>query len=88
MLKERGYVYIDHLATTPVAKEVLEAMMPYFRKQFGNPTSLHQFGVDAKKAINKAREQIAQLLNIKKPEEIVYTSGAIEANNLAIKGYA
>ncbi len=88
MLKERGYVYVDHLATTPVAEEVLEAMMPYFREKFGNPTSLHQFGIDAKKAINRAREQIAQLLNIDRPEDIVYTSGAIEANNLAIKGFA
>ena len=88
MLKERGYIYVDHLATTPVAEEVIEAMMPYYRDQFGNPTSLHQFGVNAKKAMNKAREQIAQLLNIKKPEEIVFTSGAIEANNLAIKGFA
>ncbi|WP_457644394.1 cysteine desulfurase family protein [Persephonella sp.] len=88
MLKKRGYVYADHLATTPVADEVLEAMLPYFKDKFGNPTSLHQFGVDAKKAINRAREQIAQLLNISRPEDIVYTSGAIEANNLAIKGYA
>ncbi|WP_456402545.1 cysteine desulfurase family protein [Persephonella sp.] len=88
MLKKRGYVYADHLATTPVADEVLEAMMPYFKDKFGNPTSLHQFGVDAKKAINSAREKIAQLLNISRPEDIVYTSGAIEANNLAIKGYA
>ncbi|WP_457641650.1 cysteine desulfurase family protein [Persephonella sp.] len=88
MLKERGYVYADHLATTPVAEEVLEAMLPYFRDKFGNPTSLHQFGVDAKKAINRAREQLAQLLNISRPEDIVYTSGAIEANNLAIKGFA
>ncbi|ACO04605.1 MAG TPA: cysteine desulfurase [Persephonella sp.] len=88
MLKKRGYVYADHLATTPVADEVLEAMLPYYKDKFGNPTSLHQFGVDAKKAINRAREQIAQLLNISRPEDIVYTSGAIEANNLAIKGYA
>ncbi len=88
MLKERGYIYVDHLATTPVPEEVIEAMMPYYKDNFGNPTSLHQFGINAKKAINKAREQIATLLNISKPEEIVYTSGAIEANNLAIKGFA
>ncbi len=88
MLKERGYIYVDHLATTPVPEEVIEAMMPYYKDNFGNPTSLHQFGINAKKAINKAREQIATLLNIAKPEEIVYTSGAIEANNLAIKGFA
>ncbi len=88
MIETRGIVYVDHLATTPVAEEVIEAMMPYFREKFGNPTSLHKLGVEAKKAINRAREQVAELLNIGRPEDIVYTSGAIEANNLAIKGFA
>ncbi len=88
MIETRGYVYADHLATTPVAEEVLEAMKPYFTDKFGNPTSLHKMGVEAKKAINRAREQVAELLNVGNPEEIVYTSGAIEANNLAIKGFA
>lgn len=81
-------VYLDHIATTPVAQEVLEAMLPYFREIFGNPTSLHSFGQQAKKAINHAREQIAYFINAKSPEEIVFTSGGIEANNLAIKGIA
>ncbi|HHG74810.1 MAG TPA: cysteine desulfurase [Persephonella sp.] len=88
MLEKRGIVYADHLATTPVPEEIVEAMKPYFTEHFGNPTSLHKLGVEAKKAINRAREQVAQLLNIGRPEEIVYTSGAIEANNLAIKGFA
>ncbi|MBK3331735.1 cysteine desulfurase [Persephonella atlantica] len=88
MLEKRGIVYADHLATTPVPEEVVEAMKPYFTEHFGNPTSLHKLGVEAKKAINRAREQIAQLLNVGRPEDIVYTSGAIEANNLAIKGFA
>ncbi len=88
MLEKRGIVYADHLATTPVPEEIVEAMKPYFTEHFGNPTSLHKLGVEAKKAINRAREQIAQLLNIGRPEDIVYTSGAIEANNLAIKGFA
>ncbi len=88
MLEKRGIVYVDHLATTPVADEVIEAIMPYFKEKFGNPTSLHTLGVEAKKAINKAREQVAELLNVGQPEEIVFTSGAIEANNLAIKGFA
>jgi len=81
-------VYLDHIATTPVAQEVLDAMLPYFREVFGNPTSLHSFGQQAKKAINQAREQIAYFINAKSPEEIVFTSGGIEANNLAIKGIA
>ncbi|GAB6065303.1 cysteine desulfurase family protein [Aquifex pyrophilus] len=81
-------VYADHIATTPVAEEVLEAMLPYFREIFGNPTSLHSFGQEAKKAVEKAREQVAQLINANIPEEIIFTSGGIEANNLAIKGIA
>ncbi len=81
-------VYLDHIATTPVAQEVVDAMMPYFREVFGNPTSLHSFGQQAKKAINTAREQVASLISAKTPEEVVFTSGGIEANNLAIKGVA
>lgn len=88
MIETRGIVYVDHLATTPVPEEIVDVMKPYFTEKFGNPTSLHKLGVEAKKAINKAREQVAELLNVKNPEEIVYTSGAIEANNLAIKGFA
>ncbi len=81
-------VYLDHIATTPVAQEVLDAMIPYFREHFGNPTSLHSFGQVAKKAINEAREKLAHLINANTPEEIIFTSGGIEANNLAIKGIA
>ena len=81
-------VYLDHIATTPVAEEVLHAMLPYFREHFGNPTSLHSFGQIAKKAINEAREKLAHLINANTPEEIIFTSGGIEANNLAIKGIA
>lgn len=81
-------VYLDHIATTPVAQEVIDAMIPYFREVFGNPTSLHSFGQQTKKAINNAREQIAHFINAKTPEEIVFTSGGIESNNLAIKGIA
>lgn len=84
----RRVVYLDHIATTPVAQEVIEAMIPYFREYFGNPTSLHSFGQVAKKAINNAREKLASLINANSPEEIIFTSGGIEANNLAIKGIA
>ena len=55
-------VYLDHIATTPVAQEVIDAMLPYFREYFGNPTSLHSFGQVAKKAINNAREKLASLV--------------------------
>ncbi|MEJ7554863.1 MAG: cysteine desulfurase family protein [Aquificaceae bacterium] len=81
-------VYLDHIATTPVAEEVLQAMLPYFREHFGNPTSLHSFGQVTKKAINEAREKLAALTNANSPEEFIFTSGGIEANNLAIKGIA
>ncbi|MFN7065311.1 MAG: cysteine desulfurase family protein [Aquificaceae bacterium] len=79
-------VYLDHIAATPVAQEVIEAILPYFREHFGNPTSLHSFGQTAKKAINNAREKLSALINANSPEEIIFTSGGIEANNLAIKG--
>ncbi len=79
-------VYLDHIATTPVAEEVLEKMLPYFREHFGNPTSLHSFGQEAKKGVSEAREKLAALINANTPEEIIFTSGGIEANNLAIKG--
>ncbi|MFN3598118.1 MAG: cysteine desulfurase family protein [Aquificaceae bacterium] len=81
-------VYLDHIATTPVAQEVIDAMLPYLREHFGNPTSLHSFGQIAKKAINEAREKLATLIRANSPEEIIFTSGGIEANNLAIKGIA
>jgi len=86
--KGKRVVYMDHIATTPVAEEVIEAMLPYFRQDFGNPTSLHSFGQKAKKAINEAREKINALINGNSPEEIIFTSGAIEANNIVIKGIA
>ena len=81
-------VYLDHHATTPVDARVLEAMLPYFSEKFGNASSKqHRFGWDASDAVERARKQIAQLIGASS-KEIVFTSGATEANNLAVKGIA
>ena len=80
-------VYLDHNATTPTHPEVVKAMLPYYEEVFGNASSIHQFGQQARKAIDKAREKVADFIGAK-PEEIVFTSGGTEADNFAIKGIA
>lgn len=81
-------IYMDYHATTPVDPEALAAMQPYFREEFGNPSSrTHVFGWNAEAAVERAREQVAALIGAR-PAEIVFTSGATEADNLAIKGAA
>lgn len=78
---------MDHSATTPVAPEVLEAMLPYFSEKFGNASSLHSFGLEAKEALEASREKVAELLGAN-AEEIIFTSGGTESDNLALKGIA
>ncbi len=78
-------VYLDHCATTPVDPRVVEAMMPYLADRFGNPSSVHSFGQEARAAVDRARRNLALLLGAR-ANEIVFVSGGTEANNLAIRG--
>ena len=80
-------IYMDNSATSPVNPEVLECMLPYFNQEFGNASTLYTLGVEAKKAVDKARKQVAQLINAKE-EEITFTSGGSESDNMIIKGVA
>src|SRR3989344_4676814 len=78
-------IYLDNAATTSLDKKVLKAMIPYFIEKPGNASSKHSFGSEAKDALTKSREIIAKTINAK-PEEIIFTSGGTESNNLALKG--
>src|SRR5512135_949835 len=80
-------IYLDHISATPVLPEVREAMLPYLSGEFGNPSSLHDWGQAARDAVENARAQVAQLVG-GEPDEIVFTSNGTEANNLAVKGLA
>lgn len=80
-------IYFDHNATTPLDDKVLEAMLPYWRGQYGNASSRHELGTGARRAVNIAREQVAALVNAQ-PSQVVFVSGGTEANNLFIKGAA
>jgi cysteine desulfurase len=80
-------VYLDHNASTPVHPEVIAAMLPYFGERFGNASSVHSFGREAREGLDTAREQIAHFLRVGQ-EEVVFTSGGTESDNLAIKGVA
>ncbi len=78
-------IYLDYNATTPIDPEVVEAMRPYLEEHFGNPSSSHAYGRLAREAVQQAREQVAELIGAA-PDEIVFTSGGSEANNMVIKG--
>jgi cysteine desulfurase len=80
-------VYLDYNATTPIDPLVLDAMTPFMKEEFGNPSSIHSFGRAGKAALDDSREQVAELLGAR-PKEIVFTSGGSESNNFAIKGIA
>lgn len=80
-------IYLDHAATTPMRREVIEAMQPYLSQYFGNPSSLHHFGKEAANAISDAREKAAHMLGAR-PDEVVFVSGGTESDNLAVIGAA
>lgn len=80
-------IYLDNSATTPVLEEVVEEMEPFYNRDFGNPSTLYKLGQISKKALEKARKQVADAINAD-PEEIIFTSGGTESDNLAIKGIA
>jgi len=81
-------IYMDNTAGMPVDPRVIEAMLPYMNTFFGNPSSLHSFGQEPRKAMEEARAKVAELINAERKESIIFTSGATESNNLAVKGYA
>src|ERR1044071_1175550 len=80
-------VYLDNSATTPADKRVVEAMLPYLTAKFGNASSVHYFGQEARAAVDRARREVAALIGAR-TNEIVFVSGGTEANNLAIRGIA
>jgi cysteine desulfurase len=80
-------IYLDHVATNPLHPDVLDAMMPYFKEEFGNPLSMYEYGLNARKAIEDARQKVAKLIKAK-PAEIIFTSNGAEANNFALRGIA
>ncbi len=88
VIDNKRQIYVDHSAGRPVDSRVIDIMLPYLKKSYGNPSSFHRFGQEAKQALDNSRENIAKLINAEKSETIIFTSGATESNNLAIKGMA
>jgi len=81
-------IYMDHTAGRPVDPHVIEAMLPYMKSLYGNPSSVHSFGQEARQALEEARTKVAELINAERKESVIFTSGATESNNMAIKGVA
>jgi hypothetical protein len=86
-VNEMKRIYLDNASTTPVDREVLQEMEPYFAHKYGNASSLHSFGVEAKEALEKSRERVAELIGAGS-EEIIFTGSGTESDNMAIKGAA
>lgn len=86
-MDKRKLIYLDHAATTAVHPQVLEAMLPYFSEQYGNPSSVYSIARSAREALDKSRQTVANLIGAR-PNEIIFTSGGSESDNLAIKGVA
>lgn len=86
-MKAAPPIYLDYNATTPVAPEVLTAMLPYLSEHFGNPSSLHPYGIRGRQAVAQAREVVAALI-CAHTDEVIFTGSATEANNLALLGAA
>ncbi len=84
-MNQKNKIYLDYAATTPVDNQIFQKMKPYFCKQYGNPASMHFFGQETQKALDRARDRVAKFLN-SKPSEVLFTGSATESNNLAIKG--
>ena len=80
-------IYFDYNATTPVDRRVIDVMLPYFHDDYGNPSSIHSFGNNAKAVLDIAREKVAGLIN-SRPKEIIFTNGGSEGNNYIVKGLA
>ncbi|MGD0057746.1 MAG: aminotransferase class V-fold PLP-dependent enzyme, partial [Methanomassiliicoccales archaeon] len=80
-------VYFDNSATTRVDSRVLEAMLPFFTEEYGNPSSLHQFGREAYSAMQAVREKVAKAIGSRK-DDIIFTSGGTESDNIAVQGFA
>jgi len=87
-MSEQKSIYMDHTAGKPVDQRVVEVMLPYMKTFYGNPSSLHMFGQEAGKALEEARARVAELINAERKETIIFTSGATESNNMAVKGVA
>ena len=87
-LSKEKRIYMDNAAGKPVDSQAVEAMLPYMKSSYGNPSSLHLFGQEAKRALEEARMKVAELIGAEKKDSVIFTSGATESNNLAIKGTA